>query len=110
MNYETKRTHYRVRCQAKSEVFYLLTNQEFAAKLKEARESMGFKQKQFAAKFNIDSDSLKNWEQGRCKPSTVENIGKLINAFGDRADFIYAAMGVEMPEARSQDIARKKQA
>jgi transcriptional regulator with XRE-family HTH domain len=42
--------------------------EEFAARLRSLRETLGLSQSQLAARCGVSLDSLQNWEQGRTEP------------------------------------------
>jgi len=69
----------------------LIEIQEFAARLKAARETRKISQAEFCARYGIALDALRKWEQGRSEPGP-ENIGKLIKALGSDAHFILEYM------------------
>lgn len=55
-----------------------MTNNE----LKEARQSLGLTQEQLADEIGASLDSVRNWEQGRCKVNRVaaRQIQKMLDS------------------------------
>lgn len=64
----------------------------FGERLVKARELLGFKQSEFAAKINLAAQSLARYEKNRVKPS-VEFITKLTNMFKINSNWLLTGKG-----------------
>lgn len=61
--------------------------ENFAQKLKKARNDSGYTQEEAAKILNINRVSLTNYERGRTEPD-IETLGKLIELYNITADWL----------------------
>lgn len=66
----------------------------FKEGFKRARKKGGYTQKSFAEEFNVSSETVKNWEQGRNVPE-IETLEKLCNFFQCDVDYLLGNMECE---------------
>ena len=66
--------------------------ESFPSKLKKARESTGFSQREVATELKIPHGTLANYEVGRTQPD-IETLGILADFYGVSVDWLIGTKG-----------------